>query len=145
VGVAENYIMARPGFTAVAWNNGSHHPTGGGYGLKISAADRDVHFERGWGSVELFLPDSNRPVRVNIDKESLWNDECRDLIHRDTGLWLIRNGMAPRPDREPPRFTLVREAIALSTSSPPEVLTGTSPNLSRVCARAPDGYMTLER
>jgi hypothetical protein len=40
--------------------------------------------------VELFLPDSNRPVRVNIDKESFWDDECRDLINRDIALWLIR-------------------------------------------------------
>ena len=38
--------MAIPGFFAVAWNNGAYHTTGAGYGVKLSAVDRDSHIRR---------------------------------------------------------------------------------------------------
>ena len=31
----------------IAWNNGGHHPSGAGYGLKISITDRNQYFNRG--------------------------------------------------------------------------------------------------
>lgn len=32
-----------------AWNNGSHNPTGSGYGLKVVFEDRDKFYKREWG------------------------------------------------------------------------------------------------
>ena len=59
---------------ATAWNNGKHHPSGAGYGLKISAADRDSYLRRAWGTVDLYLAGNLAAVTVNLDKNSFWND-----------------------------------------------------------------------
>ena len=55
--------MAEREIIVVAWTNGKT-----GYGLKMSAADRDVHLKREWGAVDLYLPGHSRPARANIDK-----------------------------------------------------------------------------
>jgi hypothetical protein len=95
--------MVRQDFQVVAWSNG-----GTGYGLKISAVDRDAYLKREWGSVDLYLPGSGQPTKVNVDKDSLWNKSCRELISEEIGAWLVANGLAPWPKGEPPRFKLVR-------------------------------------
>lgn len=90
-----------------AWNNGSHQRSGTGYGLKIGLIDRDENFDRNWKSVFLLLPDSNQPLELNIDKKSFWSSSCRELIHKEIGLWLINSGLAPWPKGHPPKFTLI--------------------------------------
>jgi hypothetical protein len=99
--------MQSAGFIATAWNNGKHHTTGAGYGLKISVADRDTFMRRAWGSVDLHLSGAAEPIRVNIAKDSFWSDTCRELISQHIGHWLIAQGLAPWPDGKPPRFRLV--------------------------------------
>ncbi|HEX3666023.1 MAG TPA: hypothetical protein VHU23_12420 [Rhizomicrobium sp.] len=89
-----------------AWNNGHHCASGAGYGLKLSAADRDEHFKRQWKTVSLQFPDVAQPVRINIDKHSFWNSSCRELISRDIGQWLLESGLAPWPRGRPPKVTL---------------------------------------
>jgi hypothetical protein len=95
--------MARQDFEVVAWSNG-----GTGYGLKISAVDRDAYLKRGWGSVDLYFPGSRQPTKVNVDKDSLWNKSCRELISKEIGAWFVANGLAPWPRGKPPRFKLVQ-------------------------------------
>ncbi len=95
--------MTRREFAAVAWNNGSHHASGAGYGLKISARDPDTHLKREWNSVDLYLPGRSQPTRVGVDS-------CRELISQEIGAWLISNGMAPWPKGRPPKFKLVARA-----------------------------------
>lgn len=89
-----------------AWNNGSHHTTGAGYGFKIAAADRDRHFQREWDSVivELLQTSGVLTVEVNIGKQSFWGEQCREVIHQDIGRWLRDSGHAPWPPGSPPRF-----------------------------------------
>ena len=99
--------MPRRSFLVIAWNNGSHHQSGAGYGLKMSATDRDAHLKREWGSVDLYFGGQSRPVQVNVDKDSLWNDTCRELISQEIGSWLIGNGMAPWPKGKPPKLRLL--------------------------------------
>lgn len=88
-----------------AWNNGRYHPTGAGYGLKISAIDRDRHFVRAWKSVFIRLP-NGADIEVNTDKASFWNNSCRELISREIGAWMIERGHAPWPRNAPPTFEL---------------------------------------
>jgi hypothetical protein len=95
------------GMLATAWKNGSPDARGNGYGLKISAADRDAFLKREFGSITLHLPGISRPVTVNIDKASMWEGTCRELISRDIGAWLIGVGLAPWPKGAPPKFRLV--------------------------------------
>jgi hypothetical protein len=90
---------------ATAWNNGKHHRSGAGYGLKIAAADRDRYFRREWGTVQLRIG-SAPPIVVNIDKASFWNSSCRELINVALGRWLLETGQAPWPSGQPPRFIL---------------------------------------
>ena len=45
----------------VGWNNGKHHLTGAGYGLKVNAADRDQYFSRVWQTVLIELPGREAP------------------------------------------------------------------------------------
>ncbi len=53
-----------------AWNNGRHHTSGAGYGLKVGAADRDRFFDSAANAVVLDLEGWVAPVTVNIDKAS---------------------------------------------------------------------------
>lgn len=92
-------------FEVVAWNNGR-----AGYGLKMSATDRDAYLKREWGSVDLYLAGRDQPTRVNVDKDSLWNQTCRELISKEIGAWLIDNGMAPWPKGHPPKLRLIWRA-----------------------------------
>ena len=94
---------------ATAWNNGRHHPSGAGYGLKIPSHDRDQYYRREWGTVEL-IGVTDLSIKVNIDKEAFWNDTCRELISAPIGRWMISNALAPWPERRPPSFTLIPRA-----------------------------------
>lgn len=90
-----------------AWNNGKHHASGAGYGFKIAVADRDRHFQRGWDTVSVALPQSSGAplaVEVNIAKDSFWREECREVIHQGIGRWLGSSGYAPWPWGSPPQF-----------------------------------------
>ena len=87
-----------------AWNNGRHHATGAGYGLKINAADRDQYFRREWQSVILILEGEDGTIEINVDKPSFWNASCRELISAEVGRWLLKNGLAPWPKSRPPRL-----------------------------------------
>lgn len=60
---------------ATAWNNGQHHPSGAGYGIKFTAADRDHFFRREWESIQLEVPgeglrQSHCPPRSGVDAVS---------------------------------------------------------------------------
>ena len=89
-----------------AWNNGKHHASGAGYGLKVQqASDRDRYFRRKCSQVFVALPRQTDPVKINIDKDSFWNG-CRELISRDIGKWLRDNGYAPWKSGHPPKFQL---------------------------------------
>jgi hypothetical protein len=41
---------------AKAWNNGRHHPSGAGYGVKLSAGDRDRWFQKDWAAIRIQVP-----------------------------------------------------------------------------------------
>ena len=88
-----------------SWNNGSHHATGAGYGFKIKIEDRDKHFDPAWGSVIVQLPNGDE-VQSNIDKESFWGANCRELINKEFGVWLIGKKYAPWGKGQPPKFEL---------------------------------------
>lgn len=89
-----------------AWNNGRHHTTGAGYGVKIPVADRDIFFQREWGSVVVELPSDSGVVEVKLNtaKPSFWNPTCHELISREIGLWLRNRGLAPWPAGKPPKL-----------------------------------------
>jgi len=91
-----------------AWNNGSHLPSGAGYGLKVPIVDRDAHFNREWTSVTLELPGpaATSEVELNIAKPSFWNETCHELISQDIGRWLRSSGLAPWPPGQPPKINV---------------------------------------
>ena len=89
-----------------AWNNGSHHASGGGYGFKLRAEDRDRYFQRSWKTVFVSLPGVTDAVEVNVAKSSFWSASCRELISREFGRWLIENRYAPWQSGAPPKFQL---------------------------------------
>ncbi|MBP1908296.1 PH domain-containing protein [Methanolobus bombayensis] len=89
-----------------AWNNGQHHKSGAGYGLKISLADRNQNFKKEWEHIVLEMPDYPKLIKVNIKKDSFWNGTCRELISKDIGLWMISKGDAPWSDGKPPKYRM---------------------------------------
>ena len=91
-----------------AWNNGKHHSSGAGYGLKVPVEDRDRHFNRSFGTVFVDLQGSGTSITVefNVNKDSFWNQECRELISKEFGRWMINAGIAPWPSRKPPKFVI---------------------------------------
>ena len=94
--------------TWTAWNNGSHHASGAGYGLKVPIYDRDSHIHRSFRSISLEVPSKGeyRTIQFNIDKDSFWNDECRELISKEFGKWLREGAYAPWVKGEPPKFRI---------------------------------------
>ena len=89
-----------------AWNNGQHHSTGAGYGLKVDANDRDRYFSRKWKSVILELAGESKGIVVNTNKPSFWGPICRELISRGIGIWLIKNRKAPWTKGKPPKIRM---------------------------------------
>jgi len=89
-----------------AWNNGKYYPTGAGYGLKVDANDRDMYFSRDWSNVILELVGAPNRVVINVNKSSFWGATCRELINKDIGIWLIKNGKAPWPKGCPPKMRM---------------------------------------
>ena len=89
-----------------AWNNGAHHMSGAGYGLKVDALDRDRYFSRSWQTIILELPGHTDLVEVNVAKASFWSNTCRELISRDIGKWLLDHEYAPWERGQPPKFQL---------------------------------------
>jgi len=89
-----------------AWKNGKYNNPRVSYGLKVSVADRNNHFQRIWRSVNISLPNGTE-IEVNTDKESFWNDTCRELISKGIGVWFLENGHAPWPSGNPPKFELI--------------------------------------
>jgi len=88
-----------------AWHNGSHHNPFTGFGFKISEVDRDLYFTRSWKKVTIALPVGTGFVltEANIDKESFWGD-CRELITKDIGVWMMAQKYAPWGKGLPPKF-----------------------------------------
>jgi hypothetical protein len=89
-----------------AWNNGKHHASGAGYGIKLSVKDRDRYFKPEWKIISLYLGNNQSPISVNIGKPSFWNPTCRELIHKEIGRWLISNNLAPWKRGHPPKLSL---------------------------------------
>ncbi len=89
-----------------AWNDGKKLASGGGYGFKLSIADRDMHFLREWKVVYLELEEHPNSVKANIDKDSFWGPNCRELINKEIGKWLLKKQYAPWPKGKPPKFQM---------------------------------------
>jgi hypothetical protein len=94
-----------------AWNNGTNSKTGGGYGVKLTAEDRDQYFGRQHDSVKLTL-ENGKAIIVNTKKSSFWDGSCRELVHKEIGKWMFASSIAPWPKGVPPRLQLVPDGIA---------------------------------
>lgn len=88
---------------AKAWNNGRHHPSGAGYGVKLSAGDRDRWFQKDWAAIRIQVPGEGT-TEVPLS-ESFWR-RCSELRSAAIGRWLRGSGMAPWPKGEPPALTI---------------------------------------
>ena len=99
-------------FEATAWNNGAWHETGAGYGLKMSADNRDKYFDRDWDTVTLRLiaDRTSRIAEANVAKDSFWGPHCRELLKLEIGQWLIENGFRRWTPNAPSLFRMVRVA-----------------------------------
>lgn len=89
-----------------AWNNGLRKESGAGYGVKLTAADRDRFLSKEWSYIHLFLPNRADAVVVNVSKASFWSKHCRELILKDIGLWFQSIDCAHWPKGKPPKFVL---------------------------------------
>lgn len=74
--------------------------------MTIQIRDRDQYFQRSWKSVWLELEGYSRDFGVNIDKPSFWGPNCRELISKHIGIWLIENNLTPWLNRKPPTLNL---------------------------------------
>lgn len=89
-----------------AFNNGGHHKSGGGFGLRIPIEDRDQYFIKSWGSVFVHLP-NKVVVEININKSSFWNKTCGEIINIEVGRWMLESHEAPWCFGAPPKFDLL--------------------------------------
>jgi hypothetical protein len=91
-----------------AWNNGKHHQSGAGYGLKVSSEDRYKYFDKDWSKVSVEIPFRDEIIEadVNIDKKSFWDSNCGELIKIEIGTWLISQGYRRWEKGNPPKIEL---------------------------------------
>lgn len=96
-------------FEATAWNNGPWHETGAGYGLKISADDRDKYFDRDWdtGTLRLITERTSRIAEPNVANDSFRGPQCRELIKLEFAQWFTENGFRRWTRNTPPRFRMI--------------------------------------
>lgn len=97
--------------TVTAWNNGKHLPSGGGYGIKIKADDRDRYFFTKTDKVVITLDGELEPFLVNTQKKSFWSSTCRELIHKRIGQWMLKHKLAPWHHRRPPLLRLEPDGV----------------------------------
>lgn len=88
---------------ATAWNNGKHHASGAGYGIRISVDDRDRFFSKEWEHAVLDLAGEVESTVWLTD--SFWR-ACSELRSAEIGRWLRRHGLAPWPKGAPPALTV---------------------------------------
>ena len=84
-----------------SWSNGKSE-----FGFKISAKDRDNYFSKNNNTVIIQLPSKGGLLNVecNTNKDSFWNETCKELISSKIGDWLKENKFYPWPDGIPPKF-----------------------------------------
>lgn len=87
----------------MGWHNGSSAAEPAGYGLKISAADRDRAFDREWTEVILEL-DGGGEATIALSP-SFWRS-CSELRSAEVGRWLLAQEAAPWPSQSPPGIAL---------------------------------------
>ena len=86
------------------WSKGSaDNRTGAGYGVGIKRRDRDRHFQRDWGSVEVVL-DSGGIIGVSLS-EKFWTT-CPELRSSVIGRWMLDPEVIPWAKGKPPEFDL---------------------------------------
>jgi hypothetical protein len=90
---------------ATAWNVGNYLKSGGGYGFRISKADRDQHLDRRLGRVRLLITEPDVWAEANIDKDGFWGEHTV-MIDKSLGQWFLRKGYARWVPGEPPVFRL---------------------------------------
>jgi hypothetical protein len=88
---------------AIGWSNGSPRQSGAGYGIRINKHDRDQYFDRAWDEILIECSGVNTTVTLS---DSFWS-ECSELRSAAIGRWLLREGLAPWPPRQPPVIDLV--------------------------------------
>jgi len=88
-----------------AWNNSSHHASGGGYGIKIIDTDRQTYFKSNWITAKISLP-NGVVFDGNIAKKSFWKQTCGEIINKEIGKWMLITKLAPWPKGQPPKMTL---------------------------------------
>lgn len=86
-----------------AWSNGRPLRTGAGYGVRLSAGDRDRFFDPSWPHVFVDV-DDGAPILIPLSG-SFWLS-CPELRSAGIGQWLLRSGLAPWPRGVPPALDL---------------------------------------
>ena len=90
---------------ATAWNAGNYLKSGGGYGFRISKADRDQYLDRQLGTVRFLVDEPDGWAEANIDKDGFWGEHTV-MIDKSLGQWFLRKGYAPWVTGNPPVFRL---------------------------------------
>ena len=94
-------------FLITAWNNGSYHKTGGGYGLRVSTINIKKYFNEKWKTVFIKLNGEKQYINVNVNKKSFGDGKCGELIKKDIGKWLIKNNKVNWIKGCPPEFKMI--------------------------------------
>ena len=90
---------------ATAWNASKYLRSGGGYGFRISKADRDKYLDRRLGSARFLISEPNEWAEANIEKDGFWGDHTV-MIDKSLGQWFLRKGYARWVPGKPPVFHL---------------------------------------
>ena len=100
--------MSAESMMVTAWNNGSYHRTGAGYGIRIKLSDRNKFFNRTWTVVKLQLQGIPGYTDINPKRKTFWNNSCPELFSQEIGKWLIGNRINQWPKGHPPEMVMTK-------------------------------------
>lgn len=96
-------------FTLVsAWNNGNHHSSGAGCGIRFRRGDLETLFPEP-GSIRLRIGEKGAEECTIRLSNSFWKG-CPEIRDKRIGLWLINSGLGCWEKGRPPKLVFERRA-----------------------------------
>ncbi len=106
------------------WNASSYNDSGAGYGVRISASDREKFFDKSWKSIILYIGKFENSVILPI-RGTFWTI-CPELRNMKIGEYLIVNGLNKWKKGKPHKLILFPQndnQFMLRVKSPKKLIT----------------------
>ncbi len=82
-----------PVMITTTWNNGAHHQTGAGYGLRFQKADVRAHFQPHWVKVKFEATYGQHNQVFDLPLAATFYPKCHEIRSKQIGQWFQKIGI----------------------------------------------------